>query len=405
MAGASTADVALASGEHYARVEALAADSAIDVAVLKIPGYGLPALQAAAAIPEVGARIVVIGSPLGLARTVSEGIVSATRLLDGRQLVQISAPISPGSSGGPVLNDRGEVVAITALQLKGGQNLNFAVPVRYAMGLVLAASETKPLARFFGRSGPGAAPGPATTALAPQAPPPIASKPRPTLEGAYSFVQTSSDSGSGQAGPSQQGVLFLADRFNVGLWVSRLADAVQDTSRRHIAGVSSMVTSPDGRFALSFGPNWVYDGYQTEDGLYATTSFTGRDGARITSQLRARRTDIELTKPYGLYDLTGHTDYYVAERSSSQVMDWYGRAAVATYRDSIWVDLYLVDEAGSDTGGYFVGPVRNGATFALESERGSKLSGTLRPGQMYLHWVDPRGNGSRLEGDFVATRR
>ena len=86
-------------------------------------------LNLARALPEVGEAVVVIGAPEGLSNTVSTGIVSAIRRIDGRTLVQISAPISHGSSGGPVLNMRGEVIGVSVSVLSEGQNLNFAVPV------------------------------------------------------------------------------------------------------------------------------------------------------------------------------------------------------------------------------------------------------------------------------------
>jgi hypothetical protein len=138
MAGAYRAHVILASGRWYEQVTVLEADSATDLAILKVSGSGLPApVPRSTMVPAVGERVVVIGSPLGLSRTVSEGIVSARRLVDGREFVQISAAISPGSSGGPVLDGQGRVFAVAMGTLTEGQQLNFAVPVRYAVLMLL----------------------------------------------------------------------------------------------------------------------------------------------------------------------------------------------------------------------------------------------------------------------------
>lgn len=106
-----------------------AVSSTVDLAVLPRLGSRPAQLPIAASLPKVGERIVVIGAPEGLTNTVSDGIVSAIRTSDGRTLLQISAPISPGSSGGPVLNMKGEVVGVSVSILREGQNLNFAVPL------------------------------------------------------------------------------------------------------------------------------------------------------------------------------------------------------------------------------------------------------------------------------------
>jgi len=87
-------------------------------------------LQITSELPREGEDIVVIGNPLGLSDTVSQGIVSSLRPVQGLgTIIQITAPISPGSSGSPIMNMRGEVVAVATLQMIKGQNLNFGSPV------------------------------------------------------------------------------------------------------------------------------------------------------------------------------------------------------------------------------------------------------------------------------------
>ena len=89
-----------------------------------------------------GEEVVAIGTPRSLESTVSNGIVSAIRKGEDETdaFLQITAPISPGSSGGPLFNMAGEVVGITTLYLKGGENLNFAIPINDAKHLLQAKS-------------------------------------------------------------------------------------------------------------------------------------------------------------------------------------------------------------------------------------------------------------------------
>jgi hypothetical protein len=110
-------------------------DSENDLALLKIKGKDLPFLTLSMMDKtEAGTRIAVIGSPLGLEGTLSEGIVSAVRdLKDNRKVLQVTAAISRGSSGSPVLNAKGDVIGIAFCNFKNGQLLNFAVPVKRAI--------------------------------------------------------------------------------------------------------------------------------------------------------------------------------------------------------------------------------------------------------------------------------
>ncbi len=127
-----------AEGPPYAVRGIVAQDEVNDLAVLRIDAIGVrPLLLAAGGVPDPGERIVVLGGPLGLAGSLSEGIVAAIRDPSeverrgrgGSPLLQITAAISPGSSGSPVMKLNGEVVGVAVSQFGIGQNLNFAVPI------------------------------------------------------------------------------------------------------------------------------------------------------------------------------------------------------------------------------------------------------------------------------------
>jgi hypothetical protein len=149
IAHSKQATVRLANGDAYDLVEVLAIDKRKDIAFLKIPAVDLPFVKLGrSAAVEIGHTAYSIGSPLGLQNTLSQGLVSGIREMDGYRLFQITAPISHGSSGGPVFNMSGEVIGIAVLTIEGGQNLNFAIPIDYARGM-LGMSQTQPLASIY----------------------------------------------------------------------------------------------------------------------------------------------------------------------------------------------------------------------------------------------------------------
>jgi len=94
---------------------------------------------------QVGEPVYAVGNPQGLEGTFSQGIVSSIREVGTDKLLQITAPISPGSSGGPVLNGKGEVIGVSVATFRGGQNLNFAIPSNYLKILVGKAGPAKAL--------------------------------------------------------------------------------------------------------------------------------------------------------------------------------------------------------------------------------------------------------------------
>lgn len=106
-----------------------------DIAILKC-SRSLEPLRITDSSVEVGENVFVIGNPLGLEKTLTTGIVSGKRLYKGYDFLQISAPISPGNSGGPVLDSNGKVIGISTFMLTEGQNLNFAIDAKAITKLI-----------------------------------------------------------------------------------------------------------------------------------------------------------------------------------------------------------------------------------------------------------------------------
>ncbi|MBL8196299.1 MAG: trypsin-like peptidase domain-containing protein, partial [Blastocatellia bacterium] len=134
------ATVRLANGDAYDTVDVIDIDKRKDIALIKIRAVELKALTLGKSVTtEVGEKVYCLGNPLGALRnTLSEGIISALRAGDGYKYFQISAPISHGSSGSPVMNSKGEVIGIAVASIEEGQSLNFAIPIDYAKGMLTA---------------------------------------------------------------------------------------------------------------------------------------------------------------------------------------------------------------------------------------------------------------------------
>ena len=161
--GATSLMVKMKDGEIYDRVEVVDYDQRRDIAVLKIRAFkALPSLALADRDVDTGEDAVAIGNPQGLEHTVSTGVISAFRQAEGYRLMQISVPISPGSSGGPLFSMDGKVIGITSAGItgEGAQNLNFAVPIMYVKPLLTSKSTPIPIAEFSRKVG---APEPAST--------------------------------------------------------------------------------------------------------------------------------------------------------------------------------------------------------------------------------------------------
>lgn len=117
----------------------VASDAARDLVLLSVDELMANALGVGDSnAVDVGDEVYAVGNPRGLEGTFSAGIVSSVRKVGDDSLLQITSPISPGSSGGPVVNSKSEVIGVAVATFKGGQNLNFAIPSQYLSALIPA---------------------------------------------------------------------------------------------------------------------------------------------------------------------------------------------------------------------------------------------------------------------------
>ena len=134
----------------YAIEGITAADKTNDLALLKITVYGINPLPLGDSdTVRIGETVYVAGNPLGLEGTVSDGIISSRRDRYTKERLQMTAPISPGSSGGPVLNRKGKVIGVSVATFRAleAQNLNFAIPSNYLKALLNRSGIAKPFSQ------------------------------------------------------------------------------------------------------------------------------------------------------------------------------------------------------------------------------------------------------------------
>src|SRR6476660_8143122 len=142
---AARVEIHLLNGKKYPVKGVIAIDGEGDLALLavEVPRDVAVPIPFVRMVPQEGESIVVIGNPYGLEGSVSNGIVSAVREIAGYgKIIQITASISPGSSGSPVVNMAGQVIGVATLQAAEGQNLNFAVPAERIAQLKISDVQT-----------------------------------------------------------------------------------------------------------------------------------------------------------------------------------------------------------------------------------------------------------------------
>ena len=125
-------------------------DQTNDLAILKVTAYGITPLSLGDSdTVRIGETVYVAGNPKGLEGTFSDGIISSRRDRYTKERLQMTAPISPGSSGGPVLNRKGEVIGVSFARHRAidAENLNFAIPSKYLKYLLANPKPTETLSQ------------------------------------------------------------------------------------------------------------------------------------------------------------------------------------------------------------------------------------------------------------------
>ena len=174
--GAVKLTIKLPRGDVYTDVRVIYTETRRDFAVLSVKAMGLPTLKVGDSdTVEVGDQVVAIGNPQGLELTFTSGIVESVRVdpSQGYRFIQHQAPISHGSSGGPLLNMKGEVVGINTFTIKDAQNLNGAIPINYVKPYFTDAPTMtwEEFARKSATPPPAQTPPPAATSPSPPPPP------------------------------------------------------------------------------------------------------------------------------------------------------------------------------------------------------------------------------------------
>ncbi len=150
-----------ADGQRVKVLGVVDKNEALDLALIKLDTDRRPRLKLKAATPRIGSRVYIIGSPRGYDFSIGEGLISQIRTVDGVRYYQLSCPISPGDSGGPVLNAQGEAIGVVSWRKADAESVGFAIPGPAVVQMdpslpVVAWAEGAPAAPPSGKpSGPG----------------------------------------------------------------------------------------------------------------------------------------------------------------------------------------------------------------------------------------------------------
>jgi hypothetical protein len=201
-----------------------------------------------------------------------------------------------------------------------------------------------------------------------------------------------------EEGPYDVNGVLILGRHDTGYFVQFNGDEPST-----VWNVFSTIATPDGRVMVDIGGT-ALGGYQTAKGLLLEAErdpTPEKAGVRI--ELQATWWETRLNARTGLFEATSRTFWHDRDGRGSAVY-WAGEAVVVVANDSVFVDLYLENEAGGKTGSVFEGRLKSDGRFELRNESGSKrLKGQLSDGRFRAEWTDRR-EGGRYEGVLEARR-
>ena len=227
------------SGALFLFEKIVAEPTGVDLAILKFRANDVPFLRLGDSTDKVeGEKVIVIGNPSGFLGTVSEGVISGFR--ENRYLIQITAPISHGSSGSPVMDENGQVIGVATWLRELGQNSNLAIAVEKVSAAVGWSTKNASASPSASQSA-----APSQLGVAPSARNNVELKPIWRFEGHTDSVNS--------VAFSPDGLLIASGSYDgVRLWDVQTGKEIRRLEG-HTDSVMSVTFSPDGRLIASGG--------------------------------------------------------------------------------------------------------------------------------------------------------
>ena len=395
MKGAVTATVRLSTGIEFNHVMFVTGDSIADFAVLKVNATSVPIVSIDSEIPPIGSEIVAIGSPIGFDHTVTNGIVSAFRRMSDIELVQISAAISEGSSGGPIINSAGKVFAVASLAAIRGNDLNFGIPIRYAMKSISDEAVPKTLRSVFANSNPVNVRENLDWTMA------ILNEESKELLGTFDAHTTITRKGSYRPEFEKSelsGVLILGRKSGIYYYRTR------DVQSFEFAGILlDVVSGSVGKISFSEGrENFV--GYKTHAGFSASSSYLTENG-EITVQVEAHKRETKYSEINGTY--TGELRHWFSCPSVhvKNPLIWFGEAHILQVEDSLFMGLYMRDTNHVERSWFTSGKISREGDVYLLLDTNVILSGVAKLGNVSADWFQSLGYCSTSGFLFLEKRK